>query len=103
MKATKIPSHRLFPKCALMLLIGGLIALQGSALGHDHGELSELFDLSDSLDCPCVHADKVEWITPVAPPVGELSIGLSTYIPADFPLALFLSFLPVRARSPPLA
>ena len=100
MRAINLLSHKHFPKCALMLLIGGLFALQGSALGHDHGELS---DLSDSLDCPCVHADKVEWIMPVASPVGELAISLNTYIAADFPLAFSLSFLPVRARSPPLA
>lgn len=80
-----------------MLLIGGLFALQGSALGHEHS------DVSDSLSCPCVHADNVEWNIAVPPLVGEWAIGGSTSVAAAVSLAATLGFLPVRARSPPAA
>lgn len=80
-----------------MLLIGGLIALQGSALGHEHSELS------DSPGCPCVHAEKVEWHVLVASFAGGSESTLSDFVAADVPLSPSLSFLPVRARSPPIA
>ncbi len=79
-----------------MLLIGAVFALQGSAMGHEHSELS------DSLGCPCVHAEKVEWNMPVASLFAVPETTMSTSVAADVPIAPSLSFLPVRARSPPI-
>lgn len=83
-------------KSALILLLGGIVALHGSAIGHDHS------DLSDAFDCPCVHADKAEWDKSFESIIGAATPNLSTFVAIEFPLDCVLNFLPVRARSPPL-
>ncbi len=90
-KAIKPPT-----KIMLVLLIGGIFALYGSVLSHEHD------DPTHSTGCPCVHADKVEWHMPSASLVGLCATSLSRFLVPRSTLALTLSLLPARARSPPI-
>lgn len=96
MKASRSKANKL-SRCVLLALLGSLCAFQATASAHDHGEPT------DSMACPCVLADKVEWSMAVSPILGEsIAIdGASVITPLCGTLSL--GFFPVLARSPPLA
>ena len=95
MNSVLIKRNVMPPSIAAMLLCA-LFALQGIALGHDHDHSAH------DIECPCLHADKVEWsldVAELAPLVLSLRpLTSSQAIEAFHPASILVK----RARAPPV-